>query len=215
MNVAFNRDCLAAMKEFPDGFFDLAVVDPPYGLGIDGQAGRYDSKTPKHSRKYHERKSWDKEIPSSEYFRELERVSRNQIIWGGNYFVKHLREGHKGWIVWDKGQRGLTMSDCEIAYSSFDVPTRIYEQNRVVLLQEGTIHPTQKPVALYRWIFKNYAKPGDKIIDTHLGSGSSRIAAYDAGLDFYGYEIDADYFNAQEERFKKHAAQINLFLEED
>ena len=142
-------------------------------------------------------------------------MSENQIIWGANYFVKHLREGHKGWIVWDKGQHGLTMSDCELAYSSFDVPTRVFVLNRVSLLQEGTIHPTQKPVALYRWIYQHYAKPGDKILDTHLGSGSSRIAAYDVGLDFVGYEIDREYFDKQEERFARHAAQMNLFLEGD
>lgn len=104
------------------------------------------------------------------------------------------------------------MSDCELAYSSFDVPTRVFELNRVALLQEGTIHPTQKPVALYRWIYQHYAKPGDKILDTHLGSGSSRIAAYDAGLDFVGYEIDKEYFDKQEERFSRHSSQQNLFL---
>lgn len=211
ISVAENRDCMVAMREFPDGFFDLAVVDPPYGIGADGQKERYDVKHPKHSRKLHERKDWDKQIPGKKYFRELERVSRNQIIWGGNYFVAHLRSGHKGWIVWDKGQHGLTMSDCELAYSSFDTPTRVFVQNRVALLKEGTIHPTQKPIALYAWIFSRYAKPGDKILDTHLGSGSSRIAAHDAGLDFWGYEIDIDYYAAQEERFKRHAAQLSLF----
>lgn len=121
-------------------------------------------------------------------------------------------QGHKGWIVWDKGQHGLTMSDCEIAYSSFDVPTRVYTCNRIALLHDGTIHPTQKPVALYAWIFSRYAKPGDKILDTHLGSGSSRIAAYDAGLDFVGCEIDKDYFDAQEKRFEEHTAQMRWIL---
>ena len=212
MNQAFNRDCMDAMREFPDKFFDLAVVDPPYGIGADGQKERYDFKNPKHSRKLHVKKNWDSAIPDEKYFKELERVSKAQIIWGGNYFVEHLHAGHKGWIVWDKGQHGLTMSDCELAYSSFDTPTRVFVQNRVALLQEGTIHPTQKPVALYAWIFKNYAKPGYKILDTHLGSGSSRIAAYDAGLDFVGYEIDKTYFEKQEERFSRHTAQMNMFL---
>ena len=204
---------MEAMKEFPDKFFDLAVVDPPYGIGVDGQKERYDFKNPKHSRKGHVQKGWDKEIPQKEYFNELFRVSKNQIVWGANYFVEHLREGHKGWIVWDKGQHGLTMSDCELAYSSFDVPTRVYVLNRVALLQDGTIHPTQKPVALYRWIFQHYAKHGDKILDTHLGSGSSRIAAYDANLDFWGYEIDKTYFDLQEERFARHTAQTSLFID--
>lgn len=213
MNVAYNTDCLAAMREMPDNAFDLAVVDPPYGIGVDGQAERYDFKNPKHSRKGHTQKDWDKSIPPKEYFDQLFRVSKNQIIWGANYFVEHLREGHKGWIVWDKGQHDLTMSDCELAYSSFDVPTRVFVLNRVALLQEGTIHPTQKPTALYRWIFSRYAKPGDKILDTHLGSGSSRIAAYDAGLDFVGYEIDKEYFDKQEERYQRHISQISLFVD--
>lgn len=122
---------------------------------------------------------------------------------GANYFVPNLHEGTKGWIVWYKGQKGLTMSDCELAFSSFNKPTRIIEINRVQLLKEGTIHPTQKPVQLYAWIMRNYAKSGDKIIDTHLGSGSSRIAAYKLGLDFYATEIDEEYFQAQEERFRR------------
>ena len=215
MNVAYNMDCLEAMREMPDKAFDLAVVDPPDGIGIDGQRERYDYKKPKHSRKGHEQKEWDRQIPPAEYFTQLFRVSKKQIIWGANYFVEHLREGHKGWIVWDKGQHDLTMSDCELAYSSFDVPTRVFILNRVALLQEGTIHPTQKPVALYRWILRRYAEPGMKILDTHLGSGSSRIAAYDAGLDFVGYEIDKEYFDKQEERFARHTAQTSLFIEEE
>lgn len=214
MNIAYNMDCMDAMLQMPDNAFDLAVVDPPYGIGVDGQKERYDYANPKHSRKYHEQKNWDAQIPPQEYFDELVRVSKNQIIWGGNYFVEHLREAHKGWIVWDKGQHGLTMSDCELAYSSFDCPTRVFECNRVALLHDGTIHPTQKPVALYRWIFSKYAKHGDKILDTHLGSGSSRIAAYDAGLDFVGYEIDKMYFDLQEERFAKHTAQASLFVDD-
>lgn len=214
MNIAYNMDCMEAMRQMPDNAFDLAVVDPPYGIGVDGQKERYDFKNPKHSRKGHTQKDWDKSIPPKEYFDQLFRVSRNQIVWGANYFVEHLHEGHKGWIVWDKGQHDLTMSDCELAYSSFDVPTRVFVLNRVALLQEGTIHPTQKPTALYRWIFSRYAKPGYKILDTHLGSGSSRIAAYDAGFDFTGYEIDPTYFKLQEERFARHTSQINLFLEE-
>lgn len=202
---------MEAMRQIPDKHFDLAVVDPPYGLGIDGQKGRYDFKCPKHSRKFHVQKAWDKSIPNEEYFRELERVSTNQIIWGANYFVKHLQTGHKGWIVWFKGQFGLTMSDCEIAYSSFDTPTRVVVINRAVLLQDKTFHPTQKPIKLYTWIFQHYAKPGDKILDTHLGSGSSRIAAYEAGLDFIGFEIDKYYFDKQEERFVDYTSQISLF----
>lgn len=212
MTVAYNMDCMEAMATMKDGEFDLAVVDPPYGIGIDGQKERYDFNNPKHSRKLHERKGWDSAIPGEEYFRELERVSKHQIIWGGNYFVRHLNAGHKGWIVWDKGQRGLTMSDCELAYSSYDKPTRIFTLNRISLLHDGTIHPTQKPVDLYRWIFNNYASQGMRILDTHLGSGSSRIAAYELGLDFVGYEIDEDYYKAQEERYATYSAQLSFFI---
>lgn len=141
--------------------------------------------------------------PPPEYFTELQRVSKNQIIWGANYFVKYLSKGTKGWICWFKGQTGLTMSDCELAYSSFDCPTRVVTINRCELAKQHTIHPTEKPIKLYGWLLMNYAKPGDKILDTHLGSGSSRIAAYKMGFDFYGTEIDKDYFTAQEERFRR------------
>ena len=140
LNKLYNMDCMQGMKEFPDGFFDLAIVDPPYGIGIDGQKKRV-CGNPKHNRKEHIRKSWDKTIPPPEYFRELERVSKAQVIWGGNYFVPYLEQGHKGWLVWDKGQHGLTMSDCELAYTSFDTPTRVFVCNRVELLNDGTIHP--------------------------------------------------------------------------
>lgn len=197
-----NIDCLEYMKSLPDKFFQLAIVDPPYGLGIDGQKLSV-NKNPKHNRKEHKKKGWDNAIPSLEYFKELERISVNQIIWGANYFVENLSKGTKGWICWYKGQQGLTMSDCELAYSSFDCPSRVVIINRAALAKEGTIHPTQKPIPLYSWILKNYAKAGDKIFDSHLGSGSSRIAAYKMGFDFYACEIDKDYFIKQEERFKK------------
>ncbi len=209
ISEVYNMDCVAGMREYPDKYFDLAIVDPPYGIGISGQKEKKQGK--KSDRKYHEEKNWDLSIPEKEYFLELFRVSKNQIIWGANYFVEHLFQGKKGWIVWDKAQHGLTMSDCELAFSSFDYPTRIFKQNRVILLQEGTIHPTQKPIKLYEWILMNYAKEGDKILDTHLGSGSSRIAAYRNGFDFVGFEIDKDYYEAQEKRFKTELMQPRLF----
>ena len=209
ISEVYNMDCVAGMREYPDKYFDLAIVDPPYGIGISGQKEKKQGK--KSDRKYHEEKNWDLSIPEKEYFLELFRVSKNQIIWGANYFVEHLFQGKKGWIVWDKAQHGLTMSDCELAFSSFDFPTRIFKQNRGILLQEGTIHPTQKPIKLYEWILMNYAKEGDKILDTHLGSGSSRIAAYRNGFDFVGFEIDKDYYEAQEKRFKTELMQPRLF----
>ena len=210
-NEAYNVDCMELMAKYPDKYFDLAIVDPPYGIGNDGQKKNISVKNPKSNRKLHEFKGWDKCTPNAEYFKELERVSLNQIIWGGNYFVEYLTKGTKGWIIWDKGQKGLTMSDAELAYSSFNSPTRIIEINRVELLKEGTVHPTQKPVRLYDWLLINYAKKGDKILDTHLGSGSSRIACYKQGFDFVGCELDKDYFYDQEKRFGRFIAQQTIF----
>jgi len=206
----FNEDCMAGMARYSDKYFDLAIVDPPYGIGIDGQKESI-NKNPKYSRKHHEKKNWDSSIPDAEYFRELERVSVNQIVWGGNYFVEHLHKGTKGWIVWDKGQHGLTMSDCELAYSSFDCPTRVVVINRVELLKDGTIHPTQKPIKLYKWLLTNYAKQGDKILDTHVGSASSLIACYDLGFDAVGFELDEDYYNESKQRLEQFMKQITLF----
>jgi len=211
LNQLYNMDCMEGMKQFPDKYFELAIVDPPYGIGIDGQKLSI-NKNPKHNRKEHARKEWDSDIPTAEYFRELERVSQNQIIWGANYFVEHLIKGTKGWIVWDKGQHGLTMSDCELAYSSFDCPTRVKILNRVELLKDGTIHPTQKPVALYKWLLMNYAKQGDKILDTHVGSASSLIACYDMGFDYIGFEIDEDYYKAAQKRIEENKAQIRMVI---
>ena len=158
-NRAFNMDCMEAMRSMPDQCFDLAVVDPPYGIRISNNMGRRKGERPSGYKKV----TWDDTPPPPEYFTELVRVSKNQIIFGANH------------------------------------------------AQAGRIHPTQKPVALYAWIFQHYAKQGDRILDTHLGSGSSRIAAWDAGLDFTGYEIDPEYFEAQEKRFQQHTAQMSLF----
>ena len=206
-------DNMEYMKDIPDKYFDLCVTDPPYGIGIDGQK-KCSCKNTKHNRKSHNKKNWDSHIPSESYFKELFRISNHQIIWGANYFVKYLTEGHKGWIVWDKGQYELTMSDCELAYSSFDCKTRVKKMNRVELLKEGTIHPTQKPIKLYEWIYLNYAKEGMKILDTHLGSGSSAIAAYKVGmdLDFTGIEIDEEYYNNAVKRIKWETSQGSLFI---
>ncbi len=210
-NTLINADCLPIMREIPDKFFQLAIVDPPYGIGCDGQKKKAYNNI-KQNRKEHKQKDWDsKGIPGAEYFRELERISKNQIIWGGNYFVKHLRTGHKGWIIWDKGQRGLSMSDCEIAYSSFDKPTRIVTLNRVELLKEGTIHPTQKPVKLYEWILTNYAESHDKIIDTHAGSGSCLVACHRLRFEWYGMEIEKDYFTRTNERILAEKTQLSVF----
>lgn len=211
LNQLYNIDCMKAMQEIPDKFFELAICDPPYGIGIDGQKLNINKRNPKYNRKKHAKKDWDSEIPPEEYFRELERVSVNQIIWGGNYFVEHLKKGTKGWIVWDKGQHGLTMSDCELAYTSFDIPTRIVVINRVELLKDGTFHPTQKPVKLFEWVISNYAKDGDKIIDTHAGSGSCLIAAHRIRHKFLGFEVEQSYFTQADRRIRQEQAQMSIF----
>jgi site-specific DNA-methyltransferase (adenine-specific) len=208
----YNCDCMEYMRGLPDKAFELAIVDPPYGIGVDGQRETANkSRNPKQNRKFHEVKGWDAEIPPKEYFQELERVSVNQIIWGANYFIEHLSKGNKGWIFWFKGQEGLTMSDGEFAYSSFDSPSRQVTINRVELLKDGTIHPTQKPIRLYEWLLTNYAKQGDRILDTHLGSGSSAIACNNLGFEIVGCELDADYFAAACKRIRMATAQERLF----
>lgn len=204
-NIAYNMDCMEYMRTLPDKAFDLAVVDPPYGISINHNMGRRKGDKPSEYKKV----VWDSKPPEKEYFDELFRVSKNQIVWGANYFQMPPT---KCFIVWRKPQisEDVSFSMVEFAWTSFDQTAKEWIG---MSAEADRIHPTQKPVALYAWIYSRYAKPGDKILDTHLGSGSSRIAAYDVGLDFVGCEIDADYFKAQEERYKNHIAQINLFLE--
>ena len=203
-----NCDNMAYMATVPDKHFDLAIVDPPYGINRAGQPETF-TKNPKHKRKHHEQKGWDNSIPDADYFDELFRISKNQIIWGANYFTKFL-PASMGWIFWDKGQE-LTMSDGEIAFTSFERALRRKVINRVEILTDGSIHPTQKPEKLYRWLLKNYAKEGDKILDTHLGSGSIAIACHDYKFELTGCEIDKDYFDAAVKRLQNHVAQTVLF----
>jgi site-specific DNA-methyltransferase (adenine-specific) len=205
---AYNMDCLAAMREMPDKAFDLAIVDPPYGLGQRTTSGG--SLKNSQTRFIDELKSkkWDDVTPSPEYFYELFRVSVNQIIWGGNYFGL---PAHRTFVVWDKMTYIQTMSQIEIAYTSFDSPARLVKINSN---DTNRLHPTQKPIALYKWLLQNYAKQGDRILDTHLGSGSSRIAAYDMGFDFTGYELDTEYFDAMNKRFAAHISRPAMFAPE-
>jgi site-specific DNA-methyltransferase (adenine-specific) len=215
----FMMDCVSAMKNYPDNYFDLAVVDPPYGIGFDGHnqiIGKKGNDKGFSSKKLYDIKEWDKDRPTIEYFAELKRVSTNQIIWGGNYFAD-LLQPTKAWVYWDKKPNGenLTFSDGELAWTSFNKPLKSFSYGWIGfgMLNSGErkIHPTQKPVALYDWIFKNYAETGMKVLDTHLGSGSSRIAAHKAGMDFTGFEIDEDYFRASNKRFKDYHSQLTLF----
>jgi site-specific DNA-methyltransferase (adenine-specific) len=217
MTQVFNRDCMEAMKEFPDKFFELAIVDPPYGIGAGKRRG--DTGKNKHiKQKDYKYGDWDSKRPDLEYFHELRRVSVNQIIWGGNYFDLGPSQCY---VVWNKKNGENLYADCELAWASFNSAVRMFEYRWFGFLQEKSgdekeerIHPTQKPIALYKWLLKNYAKEGDKILDTHLGSGSSRIAADQMGFDFWGYELDKDYFEASVKRFNQYKAQTTLFSTE-
>ena len=203
----YNADCLSAMLEMDDNQFDLAIVDPPYGIkqakGIS--FGKW-------KRDIHKEKTWDDGIPSKQYFDELKRVSKNQIIWGGNYFLDYL-SNTRCMLVWDKNNGTNPMSDCELAWTSFDSSVRKYKYNHIQDYNAGIdrIHPTQKPISLYTWILQKYAKEGDTILDTHLGSGSIAIACHDMGFDLTAYEIDEEYFAAASNRLKQHQRQLKLF----
>jgi len=207
---AENKDCMEIMKEYTDGYFDLSIVDPPYGISINmnmgkkkGELGRY------------KKKDWDSCIPSELYFGELQRISKNQIIWGGNYFKQHLLPS-MGWIVWDKQVPvGVSFSDFELAWSSFNIAAKkviIPYCGFIGLKGKKRIHPTEKPVKLYEWIYKNYAKPEFKVIDTHLGSGSNLIAADNFKIsEFVCCEIDTEYFNDAMSRYNQFKKQLKLF----
>lgn len=213
---AYNVDCMKFMERVPDKFFDLALADPPYGIRRGETFGGKNWKE-------YDKKDWDTTRPSKEYWQELFRISINQIVWGANYFTEYLPSS-MGWIFWDKGQ-DLTMSDGELAFSSFEKALRRIVMNRCKIRDYGgLIHPTQKPVDLYSWLLNNYAKPGDKIFDSHMGSQSSRIAAYKLGFDYFGCELDPEYHEQGCKRFEKeiaeplfdsvkrtHISQINFF----
>ena len=207
INTVYNIDCMELLKNTPDKFYQLAIVDPPYGILNKTKRGG------DHKFNMDEYSQWDVK-PDDDYFNELFRVSKNQIVWGGNYFghIWARSPYNKGFIIWDKNQPETlnNFSMAEMAWSSFDKPSKIFRFS--VRKNRNKIHPTQKPVALYKWILSKYANSGDHILDTHVGSGSSRIAAYDAGLDFTGCELDYDYWLAQEERFNNHKKQYKLDL---
>jgi site-specific DNA-methyltransferase (adenine-specific) len=204
------------MSRYPDKYFELAIIDPPYGIGENGDKNHTRGKLTK-SKNYKAFAGNDKNAMNMEFFKELFRVSKNQIIWGANHFISRIPYDSSAWIVWDKDNGENDFADCELAWTSFKKAVRMYKYRWNGLLQqdmknkEFRIHPTQKPVGLYKWLLKNYASEGDKILDTHLGSGSSRIAADKMGYDFYACELDRDYFEAQEKRFKEYKSQLILF----
>jgi site-specific DNA-methyltransferase (adenine-specific) len=207
ISSVWNEDNMIGMARYPDKFFDLAIVDPPYGIGMGKGI-----EVGKLKRNIHTSKDWDKCTPNKDYWVELFRVSKNQIIWGGNYFIEHLKNT-RCIIFWDKKNGGNFMSDGEIAWTSFSSSIRRFGYNHIEEYNIGIdrIHPTQKPIKLYRWLLKNYAKPGDKILDTHMGSQSSRIAAWDMGFNYWGWELDKEYFDAGCKRFEDFRKQIKLF----
>jgi site-specific DNA-methyltransferase (adenine-specific) len=204
ISEVYLMDCIAGMKEYPDKFFDLAVCDPPYGIGVNHNIGRRKGEKPSN----YKPAIWDNEPPPIEYFYQLFRVSKNQIIWGANHFISRMPYDSPCWLLWDKKfSDEVSFAQYEMAWTSLNGTCKKYDSHPT---QNNRIHPTQKPVALYEWILKKFAEKGNRILDTHLGSGSSRIAAQKMGFDFYGFEIDPDYFSLAEKRFKE-AISMPLF----
>lgn len=237
ISQVFNCDCMEFMRTLPGKFFGLAVVDPPYGINAENMQmgshptrsrddgfgsgpgistsvrlkGRLNNGSGKLKNRLLNKSKigWDNSIPNSEYFEELKRVSVHQIIWGGNYFPLPPT---RGIIAWDKLQPWDNFSQFELAWSSFDVPARLFKySNTGGANYEKKVHPTQKPTALYKWLLKNYARPGDKIFDSHMGSQSSRIAAHEMGFDYWGCELDGDYFHEGNKRFNNYKSQLKIF----
>jgi site-specific DNA-methyltransferase (adenine-specific) len=198
----YNMDCMNGMAQFPDKFFELAIVDPPYGINVS--VGGCGSRTRKYDRS--NAKRWDNNVPDANYWHELFRVSKNQIIWGMNYFdLPPL----SGFIVWDKKQPdGVTFAQAEIAFCSIPQTSKIFRLSPIG--QDNRIHQAQKPIALYKWLLTNYAHPGDKILDTHVGSASSLIACHQMGFEYWGFELDTDYYKAATERLNKVKAQVSM-----
>ena len=203
ISEVYNEDCLLGMARYPDKYFDLAIVDPPYGLERFKKGGS-------HVNKYgNEKGQWNNEKPTNEYFNELFRVSKNQIIWGANNFQLPTSEY---FIIWQKSNaEDFSFAMCEMAWTNCKVPAKVYKKLHISVDDKNKIHPTQKPIELYDWILNRYTKPNDLILDTHLGSGSSRIAAYKGGFNFVGFEIDEEYYDKQEKRFNDFKSQLRLF----
>lgn len=213
----YNMNCMQGMAEFPDNYFDLAIVDPPYGGVTQGSymTNQMGGGVAKNRNDYH-LSLWQCDKPSEAYFKELKRVSKNQVIWGGNYYASMLKDS-QCWLVWDKVKpEGISFADVELAYTSFDLASRLFQFAWNGMIQgdmknkEHKIHPTQKPVALYKWILNNYAKEGDLILDTHVGSASSLIACEDLGFKYVGFELDETYYKESKERLENHKAQISI-----
>lgn len=230
LNHIYNMDCMEGMKQIPDKYFELAIVDPIYG---DVKAGGYMTGKSAGGVGPHPKYNygiWKQKKTGADYFQELFRVSKNQIIWGGNYFAAEIQRDSPCWIVWDKCNGSTKWADCELAWTSFDRAVRLFRfmwngmlQGKSIsegylmqgnkALNETRIHPTQKPVMLYKWTLQNFATLGDKIIDTHMGSGSSIIACYDMGFDFMAFEKDKGYYDPAMKRIEQHKAQLRMVFE--
>lgn len=211
-----NEDNMALMSRYTDNYFDLAIVDPPYGIGEDGAKNHSRDNLTKPT--MYTAKSWDNSAPSKDYFNELIRVSKNVIIWGANHFIENIPNSNSSsWVVWNKKNGDNNFADCEIAWTNHKTAVRKFDFRWAGMLQEDMknkeyrIHPTQKPVALYKWLLEKYAKEGDKILDTHLGSGSIAIACHDYGFDLTACELDKEYFDKATQRINNHTAQIKMF----
>ena len=216
MITATNEDNMLMMARYPDDYFDLAIVDPPYGIGESSNDNKSRSKLGKS--KDYGCKKWDDNAPNKEYFKELKRVSKNQIIWGANHFIENIPKANSScWVVWNKENGANDFADCELAYCSFNTAVRKVDLRWHGMLQhdmknkEIRIHPTQKPVKLYEWLLMNYAKEGDKILDTHLGSGSIAIACHNLGFDLTACELDKYYYDAAMKRLEQHQQQLTMF----
>lgn len=212
----YNMDCMEGMKQFPDKYFDLAVVDPPYGIGESGSKNHTRGCLAQ-SKDYKSFYGDDLKPPKQDYFKELLRVSKNQIVFGANHFISKIPFDSPCWVVWDKENGKTDFADCELAWTSFPSAVRLFRFRWQGMLQgnmankETRIHPTQKPVALYSWIFQHYAKPDDKILDTHVGSASSLIACHRTGHKYVGFEIDEYYYGQAKKRLDAEEAQMNIF----
>ena len=203
ISEVYNEDNMIGMARYPDKFFDLAIVDPPYGIGVNHNMGRRKGDRPSN----YKPAVWDNEPPQFEYFKELFRVSKNQIIWGANHFISRMPYDSACWLMWDKGfSEDVSFAQYEMAWTSLKGTCKKYNKNPNLT---DRIHPTQKPIQLYKWTLK-YAQPGNKILDTHMGSQSSRIAAYQMGFDYWGWEIDKEYFETGNKRFLEQTAQLKL-----
>ena len=214
-----NEDNMKLMARYPDKYFELAIVDPPYGIGENGDKNHSRGKLTK-AKDYKSFYGGDKNAPNIKYFTELKRVSKNQIIWGANHFIENIPNANTpSWIVWDKENGDNDFADCELAYTSFNTAVRKISFKWAGMIQgdmknkENRIHPTQKPVKLYKWLLNKYANAGDKILDTHLGSGSIAIACADLGFDLTACELDIEYYNKALERIKNHNNQTNIFID--